>query len=189
MTDIEQLYTDIRTRRAEIRHQRAVLDREDEELAVTERQVARFLPSRPMLDPPTSPVGASRPPPNPIPRPVPPEVLAAKLAETLAPKPTRAKRKPKGVPTILRMARDVLRESSARGERWLEAQDITEVIRKRWWPEVEQSYVQPQLWRAAQKQKVLLKDGSRYALPTENEKGPALSNAEPSRSNGAEAIA
>ncbi len=152
MADIEHIYQGIRARRAEIQRQRIVLEQEDAELAVTERHIARFLPSGDGLVPIGSVMNAVV------------QDVATRFTPTRA--SMGANRKPKGIPTIFRMACDVLRESARNGKPWLDSQEITNEIKARWWPSVETSAVQPQLWRAATKRKALLKDGTRYALPS-----------------------
>ncbi len=164
MSEIEQLYEQIRARRAEIERLRAALDKEDAELAVTERNVARFLPNSALA----APISA----------------LVANIIGAVESEPARQRRKPKEVPRVLRMACDVLRESAANGTPWMEAPQITEEIRKRWWPEAQTSFIAPQLWRAATQRKVLVKDGARYALPHTIGEDPA-NEAGSSQANGA----
>lgn len=168
MSDIEHIYERIRARRAEIERLRLALAQEDSELAVTERNVARFLPNMP---------------------PVPVGTIAADIVESIAPRVARGVRKPKGIPTIFRMTCDILRESEACGKPWLDTHEITAEIKKRWWPEVEAAFVQPQLWRAAAKRNALMKDGTRYALPRKNEKTPAAGTAGASQSRDPEGSA
>lgn len=168
MSNAETFYDQIRARRAEIARLREALEREDAELAITEKVAARFLQDR-------APVSIAD--------------LAANIVANVAPPPKREKRKPDGVPSVMRMAMDVLREATARGQPWMEGTQIVDEIRKRWWPEAEAAAITPQLWRAASKRKALLKDGTRYALPHIDEKGSAVAPAEPSQRDGIEATA
>lgn len=100
----------------------------------------------------------------------------------------RRKRKPKNVPSVFRMSCDVLRDSMKRGRPWLDSAEIAEEIRKRWWHQAQTGFIQPQLWRAAKRGR-LLKNGARYALPTLNEKTPAEQTAGVSQSLGSEGSA
>lgn len=168
MSEIDHIYERIRARRAEIERLRLALAQEDSELAVTERNVARFLPNMP---------------------PVPVGTIAADIVESIAPRSSRGVRKPKGIPTIFRMACEVLWESTASGRPWLDTHEITAEIKKRWWPGVEAGFVQPQLWRAAAKRNALMKNGARYALPHKNEKTPTVATAGVSQSRDPEVSA
>lgn len=169
MPDLESIYESIRAQRAEITKQRAALDQEDAELAVMERRIAAYLPNCQRVPSPAVSVGN----------------LAASIVASVTPQPKRGRRKPGDVPPVFRMACDILRDSTAQGKPWLDTQEITAEIRRRWWPGAEAAFVQPQLWRAATKRNALLKDGARYALPNTNGKGPAL-QAEPSLRNDVE---
>ena len=170
MSDLQHLYEKTTAERAAIQRQKAALEKRDAELAIVERELAAFLSD-------TGPIAFSD--------------LAGDIVQRARPDATkRGRRKPKGIPTIFRMTCDILREAAAEGRPWLDAQEITERIKQHWWPEAEVAFVQPQIWRAAVKRKVLDKDGTLYALPnTPKEKGSAGPIAEPSLSNGSEVSA
>jgi len=167
----------IKARRAEIARQRAIiseqhetlaaldaaLDREDRNLSTAERAVAEH--TNPTAAANLFQIG---------------EVAASIIARTECVR-TRERRKPDGIPTIMQMTRDVLARST---NRWMSGPEIAEAIREQWWPEVETEFITPQLWRAATKRRVLIKNGALYALPHTNEKDPA-DRAGSSRRNGA----
>ena len=142
-----------------------VLDEEESELAITERNVRKF-------------VGGE------IARAI-GELTANAIAEFAKNQGAgRGKRKPDGLPSVLSMAGTVLIERAEQGRGWLEPAEIVTEIKKRWWPEAEVEFISPQLWRAA-KRGSLQKDGTRYAVPQRNEKAPDGVAAEASQSNGA----
>jgi len=144
----------------------ASLQQEETELRITERHILKFAVGE--LERPTTELAA--------------RVLAKGKEQEAA---QRGKRKPKGLPNVLVMARAVMADSAEQGRHWLEPVEIVTQIRKRWqWPELEVGFISPQLWRAARKGK-LLKDGTRYALLASNEKAPDSVAAGAPQSNGA----
>lgn len=159
-----QTFQSIRDRRAEIQRQIEILESEDAVLARAERHYARLPAHEPIL------IGAA----------------ATQVLDSLVPSvtPTKAPRKPKGIPTMYRMACDILRVSGSAGRPWLDAVEIANAIRERWWPNCEASFVQPQLWRLAKTGK-LLKQGSRYALPSRGHEKAPTDQGGASQSNGA----
>lgn len=169
MSDAESFYDQIRARRAEIARLREALEREDAELAITEKVAARFLHDRALVS-----IA---------------DLAANIVAKVEPPAPNRMKRKPDGVPSVMRMALDILREATSRGEPWMDGTAIVDEIRNRWWPDAEAAAITPQLWRAASKKGTLLKNGTRYALPHTSEKGSAVAPAEPSQRDGMEGSA
>lgn len=71
------------------------------------------------------------------------------------------RKKPQGIPTVYVMALTLFRET---GEHWIEAQDIVQSIRERWWPTAENNDISPTLWRLSRMGK-LTKNGTKYGLP------------------------
>jgi hypothetical protein len=122
---------------ASIDRRRRELDQEANDLAVTERTLARLL-----------------------------SVELPDMVEVPDHRPDVARRrKPKGIPSVYTMTATILRESNDVHERrWLEAQDIVQLIRAKWWPNAESTDITPTLWRLSKTDK-LLKRGSQYALP------------------------
>lgn len=180
MSDQQALLAKIHERRKEIAEQRsdlahtidrcrqvdASLEQEDAELAITERNIAKFTGSD--LENPVTELGAR---------------LVAAHKTQLANR--REKRKPDGLPSVLSMAATVLIQRAQEGQIWLEPAEIVTEIKRRWWQRAEHGDIVPQLWRAVKKG-LLLKDGSRYALPdNQYEKAPDGIAAGASQSNGA----
>ena len=161
MTHAANIFEQIQARRAQIAHQRtillqqqeqvrmdlAALERQEADLATTERTVAMLLPEG------DEPVHLA--------------VVAAGVLAQIDPVQTkqRQRRKPANIPTIIKMTREILRASSAQGEPWMDKAEIVAQIRQKWWADVRSEDILPQLWRAAEKQGVLKKDGDRYGLP------------------------
>lgn len=84
------------------------------------------------------------------------------------------RKKPTGIPTIYVMTCTIFRE---RGVHWLEAQEILQIIREKWWPTAKNDDVGPTLWRLARMGK-LTKNGTKYALPP-GVRGPVKQLGEP----------
>lgn len=76
-------------------------------------------------------------------------------------------RKPKGIPSVFVMACNAIRDS---GEEWLDVSDILASIKRRHWPDATSSDISSTLWRLAEKDKRLRKQGTKYALPIDAEK-------------------
>ncbi|WBT39072.1 hypothetical protein [Hyphomicrobium sp. DMF-1] len=96
---------------------------------------------------------------------------------------SKPKRKPDGIPPILEMANEALASFEAIGKPCASCPEITDFIRRTWWPDVKSEFVSPQLWRAANRGD-LDKVGNNYARKVKIEKGPATEVARPSLSNG-----
>lgn len=72
------------------------------------------------------------------------------------------RKKPDNIPTIYDMAVMIIRD---RGNEFVEGQEIVAGIKARWWPDVTSNDVTPTLWRLANKDQRLRKDGTKYGLP------------------------
>jgi hypothetical protein len=146
-----------------------VLRREDEKLAIVEGTLAEYAGA---MDQPKQ-IG----------------VLVSSTISTLEPERNskRNRRKPEGVPSILRMVREILRGAAQQGQPWVTSTQIVSEIQRKWWPEVKMDFVYPQIWRAANRG-TLIKSGMRYALPHTIEKGPPVEG-EPSHADDTEATA
>jgi hypothetical protein len=164
-SEIERLRFDIGQRQEMLRQELSALETEDRDLTITERTVARLLPNQPI-----APIG---------------EAIASVVA-AVAPLSTKPSRKPDGLPTVIEMATVILSDAASRGQPWLDASQIADEIKKRWWPDAETAFVTPQIWRAATKRNVFRKEGTRYALSTGIEKGPTDKSERPSQTNGTE---
>lgn len=86
------------------------------------------------------------------------------------------RKKPNGIPTIYVMVLTLFRET---GEHWMEAQEIVQSIRDRWWPTAENNDISPTLWRLARMEK-LTKSGTKYGLPP-GARGPVKQLGEPGK--------
>lgn len=93
------------------------------------------------------------------------------IAQTQSP---HRRKKPSGIPTIYIMTCTIFRE---RGVHWLEAQELLQAIRVKWWPDAKNDDVGPTLWRLAKMGK-LIKSGTRYSLPA-GVRGPVKQLGEP----------
>ena len=163
--EIAALRADVAAQIEQLKRVDSGLEQEEAELKITERHIAKLTQGE--LERPMTELGA--------------RVMAASKAQEAA---QRGKRKPDGVPSVLAMAGTVLLEKAERGQIWLEPAEFVTEIKKRWWPEAEQAFIAPQLWRAFKKG-TLRKDGTRYALPEGIEKAPASVAAGAPQSNGA----
>lgn len=96
------------------------------------------------------------------------------LPELIAPPEKATGGKPAGIPTVLEMANAVIAsEAEGRDQLFMEGNDITEAIRRRWWPTVKPSDVTPTLWRAAKEGRIY-KNGTRYArVKPDDRRSPA----------------
>lgn len=114
----------------QLNRRRLELEQEANDLAVTERTIARL--------------------------------LDVHLPDTTAVRgpDVAVRRKPRDIPSVYVMAATLLRES---GKHWMEASEIIDGIRSRWWPTAEPGDISPTLWRLAKTQK-LQKTGTTYAL-------------------------
>ena len=72
--------------------------------------------------------------------------------------------KPPDTPTMTDMIREALREAKKEGLAGLEPADITQDIRRKWWPNAPSTAVGPIIWRMWRKGR-LGKDGDIYVLP------------------------
>ena len=72
------------------------------------------------------------------------------------------RKKPKDIPSVFDMAATIIRD---RGMEFVEANDILNGIKTRWWPDATNNDISPSLWRLATKDDRLRKEGTKYALP------------------------
>jgi hypothetical protein len=79
--------------------------------------------------------------------------------------------KPAGIPTVPEMIIEALQVARSNGSKGLEPKEIVAYIAKRWWPNVPQNSIGPIAWRMAErdKEKRVLKRGTRYFLPKEDD--------------------
>jgi hypothetical protein len=84
-----------------------------------------------------------------------------------SPPPARSTLKPEGTPTVRKMVAAALEDAASRGLHQLRPRDITEYIRKKWWPSVESSSVTSTVWRMAKDGKLHAENG-RYGLVKSN---------------------
>lgn len=169
----------IADRRAEIRRERDRLDIEDRELEAAERQITRLFSMQ--VAAPNSALASHD------------AVHVGEATQPIIEKLATGRRKPRGVPKVLVMVFEILRET----KRPMQAKEIADQIRDRWWREAPTSAIQAQLWRAA-KDGRLQKCDRGYSLPplptyprlamrVPNAEGPRVDARGPSLSNGEEA--
>jgi hypothetical protein len=79
--------------------------------------------------------------------------------------------KPAGIPTVPEMIIEALQVARKNGSKGLEPKEIVAYIARRWWPNVPANSIGPIAWRMAvrDKEQRILKRGSRYFLPKEEE--------------------
>lgn len=77
--------------------------------------------------------------------------------------------KPADIPTMPKMIIEALQDARKRGLRGLEPKDMTEYIKKKWWPDVPPESVGPIAWRMWKKTHTLTKRESKYFLPKQED--------------------
>jgi hypothetical protein len=83
-------------------------------------------------------------------------------------KPRYSPTKPKGAPTVARMIVAALEDAASRGQSQLQPREITEFVRRKWWPNVGGSSISTAVWRMAQNGRLQSNGGGLYRLNRTN---------------------